>query len=296
MNTIKTIAVVGATGHLAIPVLNALLANGFQVKAVVRNPEKARALLPAPVEIVKAELTDVASLAAAFRKTDAVYINLSMEITRTDLPFNTEREGVQNIVEAAKLNGVQQILKIGALGSYPLATHVSTNTAQNTVRMQGHQIIAQSGIPFTIFHPSSFIDNLFWMMKNNKVRWIGKPVDHYWTNTVDYARQVVAAIGNPKAMNQHYAIQGTERLSYLAIEDRLKKSFDPAFRIQATPVGMISFMGLFHARMKFVGQLFRYFENNPENFYGQQAWDDLGKPVVSVEELAAVLQPETVAA
>ncbi len=293
MNTIKTIAVVGATGHLALPVIKEMLNKGYQVKAVVRNPEKARVLLPSSVEIVKAQLTDVASLAMAFRKVDAVYINLSMEITRTDLPFNTEKEGVQNIVEAASLNGVQQLLKIGALSSYPGATYVKENIAQNLIRKQGHQIIEQSGIPFTIFHPSSFIDGLFWQMNAKKqVRWVGKPVAFYWTNTIDYARQVVAALGNAKALNRHYAIQGAEKMTYADLEKRLKVSFHPDFQIQSTPVGMIRFLGWFNKNMKFLGELFGYFERNPETLYGEQAWNDLAKPIISVEELGVVYQKE----
>lgn len=296
MSAIHTVAVIGATGHLAIPVIKEMLEKGFRVKAIVRNPKKAQGLLPSQVEIIQAELTDIASLTKAMHKTDAVYINLSMEITSMDLPFYTEREGVKNIIEAAHLNDIQQILKIGALGSYPLATHIKNNIPQNIIRIQGHQLIEQSGIPFTLFHPCSFIDNLFWIMKDTKTRWIGKPIGCHWTNSVDYARQVVAAIGNPVAMNKHYAVQGTEKLTYLELEKRIKNSFHPDFSINTTPIGLIKFIGLFNSHMKFLGQLFGYFENNPDKFYAQQTWDDLGKPTLTVEEFVTQMKEKNVIA
>lgn len=123
MSTINKIAVIGATGKLAIPVVKELVKH-FQVRAIVRNPEKARNVLPLEVEIVPGDLKDLASLERGLVGQDAIYINLSTETTDATLDFYEEREGIRNIVNAAKKSNIQHISKIGALGAYPLATHL----------------------------------------------------------------------------------------------------------------------------------------------------------------------------
>ena len=50
---LKKIAVIGATGMLGIPVVAELVEDGFEVTALVRNPERARRVLPAQVTCCK---------------------------------------------------------------------------------------------------------------------------------------------------------------------------------------------------------------------------------------------------
>ena len=57
MTPIKTILVVGATGRLGAPVA-AELAKNFHVRALVRTLDKAKAMLPTNVEIVKGDLQE----------------------------------------------------------------------------------------------------------------------------------------------------------------------------------------------------------------------------------------------
>ena len=57
MSEIKSIAFIGATGRLALPVIKVLAENGFAIRAIVRNVEKAKQLLPSNVEIVLVILT-----------------------------------------------------------------------------------------------------------------------------------------------------------------------------------------------------------------------------------------------
>jgi len=54
-NSNKTILVIGATGMLGKPVAQQLKADGFNVRLLARNPEKAQKLLGAEYEIVKGE-------------------------------------------------------------------------------------------------------------------------------------------------------------------------------------------------------------------------------------------------
>jgi nucleoside-diphosphate-sugar epimerase len=99
------VAVIGATGRLAPMVIKEMLENGFTVKALVRNKEKAKKLLPTEVEIIKADLEDVQSLISGLKNIDHVYLNLSTE--HPDSKFQPEFDGVRNIIMACEQNSIK---------------------------------------------------------------------------------------------------------------------------------------------------------------------------------------------
>ncbi|MCL4791065.1 MAG: NAD(P)H-binding protein, partial [Gammaproteobacteria bacterium] len=54
----RTVLVAGATGRTGTPVVTQLLAEGYKVRALVRDPEKARAKLGDQVTYVTGDVTD----------------------------------------------------------------------------------------------------------------------------------------------------------------------------------------------------------------------------------------------
>lgn len=291
MSTKKTIAVIGATGRLAQPVIRQLLWHGFQVKAVVRNLDKAKQLLPESVTLVQGDIFKKSGLIHAFKGVDYVYINLSSDDVTPNQAKYAEREGIQNIVEACQFTGIGQILKISALGAYPFVEH-EKDILQNQIRRQGHAYIEQSGIPYTIFHPTWFLDTVFWGIKKDTFQWIGKPVGFYWTNSDDYAVQVIEAIDNPNAFDAHYAVQGSEKLDYVQVIDRLKASFNPRLKMQVMPLWLVRTLGIFSPKMSHLAQLFGFYEKTNEAFYAQKTWNELGRPRTSLEEFAQQFKEE----
>ena len=291
MSIKKKIGIVGATGRLAQPVIQQLLWHGYQVRALVRDLEKAKKQLPVSIELVQGDVTDPTSLIRAFKGADYVYINLSSDDVIPNQSFYVEREGIKNIVDACQLTDVQQILKISALGAYPFSEH-DHDILQNQIRRQGHVFIEQSGIPFTIFHPTWFLDSIFWGIKKDTFQWIGKPVDFYWMNSTDYAVQVIEAIGNPTAFDTHYAVQGSEKMNYKQVIDRLKTTFNPRLKMQVLPLWMVRILGIFTPKMAHLAELFGFYEKTKEVFLAIKTWEDLGKPRTSLEEFALQFKEE----
>lgn len=295
MSTIERIAVIGATGKLAIPVVRELVKH-FQVRAIVRNPEKARQVLPREVEIVFGDLKDPASLERGLAGQDAIYINLSTETTDATRDFYEEREGVRHIVDAARKNNVKHISKIGALGAYPLATHLQgDNIVPNVIRLQGHRMIEESGIPYTIFAPTFFMDLLPWISNGKALQWIGSTTKQKlrWVSSDDYAKAVVAAIQRPHAWNKHYPIQGVEAMDPETAMKRFIAAYDPKLQIKSFPVWMIRIMGVFNPHMRFLAHLFGYFERQPDPLYSEITWQELGKPTTSIEVFARAARQRT---
>lgn len=294
LNKIQSIAFIGGTGKLGVPVVKMLAENGFTVRAIVRDLEKARRLLPKNVELVLGNLNDEKSIEDGLKNMDAVYINLSTETTRLDLPFYEEREGVETIVKAAKKNNLIHIFKIGALGAYPKATHITVEMpVPNKIRIEGQKFIEQSGVNYTIFDPTMFMDNIPNQIKGKTIEWVGNaPTIFYWIAADDYAKQVLNAINNPKAINKHYAIQGQTGMTPQEVFRLFIENYDTRLKVKSFPLWMVKVIGLFSPKMKFLGHMFSYFDQTPDPFYAAETWQELGKPTTTVQEFARQLKLE----
>lgn len=284
MRAIRKIAVLGATGRLGAPV-TAELAKTYEVRAIVRSPEKARTMLPSNVGIVQGDLMDVSRLHDALDSVDAIYLNLATETADATLPFYAEREGVQNLITAAQGLDIQYIGKIGALGAYPPAVkNIENNMVPNIIRMQGHDIIAKSGIRHTFFAPTHFMELLPNMIDGGALQWIGNTsVKVYWISVEDYARQVVKAFQKPENMPEHCPIQGPEAIPVREAMELFVHNYDPTLKIRVAPLWVIKIIGLFSPKMKFVSHLFEYFGNHEDPFYAEETWEQLGKPTTTLD-------------
>ena len=291
MNAIRTIAVIGATGRLGAPVATEL-AKAFQVRAIVRSPEKARIMLPVGVEVVRGDLRDVDGLRAALAGVDAIYLNLATETADPSLPFYEEREGVANLLAAIRGLGIRYIAKIGALGAYPPALPgIRRNMVPNLIRMQGHAMIAASGIPHTFFAPTHFMELLPNMIDGRALRWIGTTkIKVYWISVADYARQVVGAFQHPEVMPADVPVQGPEPVTVEQAMKLFVANYDPTLKIRVAPLWIMRIIGLFNRRMRFVAHLFAYFGNHEDPFYAEQAWKEFGKPTTTLVDFAQGLR------
>jgi len=95
-------AVIGATGRLAPVVINEMIANGFMVKALVRNTEKAAKMLPKDLELIKSDPEDVHSLIIGLKGINNVYLNLSTDHPKSE--FQPEFDGVRNITTVSDIS------------------------------------------------------------------------------------------------------------------------------------------------------------------------------------------------
>src|ERR1700733_3022524 len=66
-------AVMGITGQVGSAVANTLLERGEQVRAIVRNPEKAKAWAARGAQLIKADYNDATALEAAFSGAKCIF-------------------------------------------------------------------------------------------------------------------------------------------------------------------------------------------------------------------------------
>ena len=111
-----TIAVVGASGVYGRHLVPRLVAHGYQVRALVRRPEKATAFAALGVKVQAADIFDAASLRAGLEDCD-IAVNLATAVPRpgaaADFAMNDRlrRQGAPILVEACLAAGVERLLQ-----------------------------------------------------------------------------------------------------------------------------------------------------------------------------------------
>lgn len=168
MSTQKIIAVIGATGAQGGGLVRAIQSDpsrAFKVRAITRNPatEQARAL---GVEVVQADLDDVASLREAFDGVHGVF-----GVTAYWEHFSPERERAQAqaMATAAAAAGVEhfvwstledtrQWLPVGS--GYMPTLMGKYNVPHMDAKGEADEVFAASGVPTTALRTSFFWDNL----------------------------------------------------------------------------------------------------------------------------------------
>jgi len=271
----KKITIIGATGKLGTLTVKKLVENGVQVKAVVRNIESAKEKLPKEVEIIQGDLDNVESLKTALADTEYLYLNLSAQDPYAD--FIPEIHGVENILEAAGKN-LKQIIQISGLGALHPEFHPSNKRIiDNKLRVEGHKIIREAGIPHTVFHCTWFINALPWFIQGENLAVFGTyKTPMYWTNTNDLADYITLSIGNENTFNKDFAMQGEEAMFYFDAAKKYVELKNLNVNVINPPVPEKE-LGPF-------GDMLRYFENFEEEFCAAETFEILGKPKLSIEE------------
>lgn len=152
----KTIAVVGATGTQGRAVTARLLAEGWRVRALTRDPARARAA----ARPVRAEMDDLDSLVAAMAGAHGVFsVQPTVGSPGTPPGFGAEDEvrwGV-NVAEAARRAGVRHFVFSSVAGAGRHATEVLPVNVVSKHRIERH--VADLGLPATVLRPVSFMEN-----------------------------------------------------------------------------------------------------------------------------------------
>ncbi|MFB7355729.1 NmrA/HSCARG family protein [Streptomyces gardneri] len=160
--TRKTVVVVGATGLQGRAVTRHLLRDGWQVRALTRDPDgtQAIALAQAGAEVVRARMEDVDSLTAAAEGAWGLFsVQPTVGSPGTAPEFTAEDEvrwGV-NVAEAAHAAGIGHLVFTSVAEA---DRHLEERLPVNLVsKWRIEQHIAALGLPATILRPVSFMEN-----------------------------------------------------------------------------------------------------------------------------------------
>ncbi len=221
------ILVVGATGNLGGAVTRMLLAQRHPVRILVRPQSDYRPLAEAGAQVVLGDLKQPGSLSAACEGVDTV-ITTANSTARggEDNPQTVDLEGNRNLIEAAKAARVNQFIFVSALAADP-------NSPIPFIQAKGktEDTLRESGMPYTIFAPNGYMEVMVAGVVGMPAM-MGQPVTivgggrrkHSFISASDVAAFILAAIGNPSAINQKLLLGGPEPLSFrdaVAIYERV---------------------------------------------------------------------------
>lgn len=154
----RTILVTGATGQQGGATARHLLAQGWLVRILARDPNKpaAQALAQAGAEVVRGDNEDRASLDAALKGVYGVFSVQSFAQKGVG-PEGEVRQG-KALADAAKAAGVQHFVYSSAGGA-----DRNTGVPQWESKGQIEQHIRAQNLPYTILRPVAFMENYNWV-------------------------------------------------------------------------------------------------------------------------------------
>ncbi len=211
------ILVAGATGLLGGMITRHLLAQGREVRILVRPGSHYQPLVEAGAQPIAGDLKEATSLAPACEGIEAVVTTAnSAGRGGDDTPRTVEHEGNRNLIEAACEAGVRQFVFVSVLAA-------SEESPVPFVRgkARAEACLRASGMDYTILAPNMYMDVLMPLVIGGPLQ-AGRPVTlvgegrrkHSFVSAGDVAAFAVAALGHQAAMNQRLPLGGPEPFSW----------------------------------------------------------------------------------
>ncbi|MGK0441682.1 MAG: hypothetical protein ACJA0N_001483 [Pseudohongiellaceae bacterium] len=115
----RVVLVAGATGGTGRLVVEQLIAEGFEVRAMVRNLDKGKRVLGEKVKLVQADVTKPETLTAAVASTDYIIstIGTSIGAEGGNNPQTVDYQGVVALIDAAQAAGNKKFVLVTSGGT-----------------------------------------------------------------------------------------------------------------------------------------------------------------------------------
>ncbi len=270
----EKILVLGATGLLGKPVAQQLKSDGFAVRIMARDLDKARSMFDESFEIVQGDVTDKASLEKAMQGCHGVHISVGGPV---------DQVSAENVAALAAKCGVERISYISGAtvaeenGWFPMVAQ----------KLDAEKAVQACGVPFTIFCPTWPMEQVARFARDGKPFMIGKqPHPLHFFAEADMAHMVSAAYQKEEAANKRFYVYGPEALTMLQAIERYCQRFHPEVeKVSAMPVWLAKLMGALtrNPGLKFAANLMGYFDKTAEVGDAAEANQILGAPAITLD-------------
>jgi len=264
---INNICVLGGSGFVGQHIVRKLVAQGCQVRVLVRKRERAKELFVLPaVEVIEADITDPAQLRQHFKGMDAVInlVGLLHENKRGRVDKPSARRGdfhefhielPRKIVHACAEQQVPRLLHMSALGADPTAQSAyqrskgvgevivreagMVHQAHENWHLNGPKFVHGYGLAITVFRPSvifgprdTFLNLFAKLLKLFPVLPLANAGTKFQPIYVDdVARAFAASLANPATFGQSYDLCGPRAYTLLELVQFVQVTLDLKRRI-----------------------------------------------------------------
>jgi len=205
----QLVFVAGATGGTGRALVTNLQAQGYAVRAFVRDAGKARVVLGDNVEFITGDVRDIDTIRPAMA--GVTYAISAIGASRSDPengPEAVDFGGVANLANAAAEAGVKQFVLVSSSG-VTQEDHFLNKVMNNVLlwKFKGEEALRNSGVPYTIVRPGGLIntpggkESLVFAQGDTTAGRISRE---------DVALICIAALGNPAAVGKTFETYSTE--------------------------------------------------------------------------------------
>jgi uncharacterized protein YbjT (DUF2867 family) len=238
------VLVTGGTGFVGPKVVHVLRAEGREVRALVRHPERAAQLAAWGAELAAGDVTDPASLrAAAEGCTHVVHLVAILKGSPGEF-HRIMTQGTKDLVAAAKDAGVERFVLMSALGTSEATKDTIPYFASKWAM---EQETVRSGLEYTIFRPSFIFgrDGGALPLFTKQVRYapvvtvIGsglQRIQPIWVE--DVAEYFSRGIDHPQAANRTFEIGGPDVVTWNELYRKIAKVLGKRRKLVHVPTGL----------------------------------------------------------
>lgn len=285
MKKVNRVLVIGGTGMLGFPVVKQLLKDNFKVRVLARNVKKAEQMFGKKIEIAEGKIEDESSLLKALKNCDAVHINLNGGPAPEDYD-KIEHLGTAAVVKAAQK---MQITKVTYLSGLYTRSDPDVKAPSVLAKYKAEEFIKNSGINYSIFRSTWFMESLPLFVQGKKAMLIGKqPKKLSWLAVEEYAVMVSASFRNLETNNRIFDVYGPEKCTMKEALEIYLKIVLPEVKIKKTPIFLIKLMANISRKpeLKSLALFMEHASKNGETGNPEETNQIFGAPVITIEKWA----------
>lgn len=276
------ILVVGATGRVGGAAVEQLLEVGFEVRALVRRPEKGARLRTLGAELAVGDATATDTLGSAVRGCSGIFSALGAGPGR-GAPEDVEYRGNLNLLSAARSAGVGRFVYSSALlADHPLAQRVEA--FREKARFE-RELMAAEGVSSTILRPAMFMETLDMMLRGAVAFIPGRqrlPIS--WIAARDIARAAVRAF-QADILGRH-ELAGLETITFDEAFGRLARARGERIRMLHVPLISLRLAGLASSYLRELANMMTLFDAVGFATDSSVLQDTFGVSALTIEEWA----------